>query len=291
MGDDRQKTPEGEISAVYREKRTDLLRHARRCLARAGLPESRLDADDLFHEAVVVTMANHAEKPIGNLAGYMYTVIANKVRDERRRVGTAEPVDMTLYSLDQASFVHISAVEEITPEDVADRVDLGNALRELPEQQRRMVTMAKALGYSQAEIAEVTRLHPGTVAQHVRRATRTLAVFMKATVSGAVLALLAFLTSGGAAWERIAPARRRDVTALLGHATEGILFDPTVVITLGISATALSWWLAEKWGRREGRYSKIWSEMESARELGSLSDLGRDPTRIEYAAVLGVSGR
>ncbi|MFB8101160.1 RNA polymerase sigma factor [Streptomyces sp. NPDC057242] len=291
MGTEQGRTPDSDVADVYREKRQDLLRHARLCLARAGIPESRLDPDDLLHEAVVVTMANQAREPIHNLAGYMYSVITHRVGDERRRIGTATPVDTSDPSLGQARYLYVSDLEEVTPEGVADRVDLEAALGKLPEQQKRMVTLAKGLGYTHTEIATITGLHAGTVAQHVRRGTSRLAVLMQTGVGAAGLALLVFLcASGTVTWKNIPPAGRRELTDEFEDGIESILEMPYQVWVFNavvVLALAFSIWRSSVAEKRKERYRALLDRMERvAQEF--LPGTNRIPTIAEYASALEV---
>ncbi|MFF6836359.1 sigma factor-like helix-turn-helix DNA-binding protein [Streptomyces sp. NPDC012438] len=292
MGTEQGRTPDSDVADVYREKRQDLLRHARFCLARAGIPESRLDPDDLLHEAVVVTMANQAREPIHNLAGYMYSVITHRVGDERRRIGTATPVDTSDPSLGQARYLHVSDLEEVTPEGVADRVDLEAALGKLPEQQKRMVTLAKGLGYTHTEIATITGLHAGTVAQHVRRGTSRLAVLMQTGVGAAGLALLVFLcASGTVTWKNIPPAGRRELTdefedgieSLLGLPYQMWVFNAAFILVVGFFL-----WRNVVAMKRDERHQALLNRMEQI-EQELLPDMGRMPTVAEYSSELEVS--
>ncbi|THA69975.1 sigma-70 family RNA polymerase sigma factor [Streptomyces sp. A0958] len=281
---------EGDVAAVYRKKRQDLLAHARRCLAGQRVAASRLEADDLLHEAVITTMANHARKPIENLAGYMYAVISRRVKDESRRVGFAVPIDTTARAAAQTRFLHISDIEEVTPEGAVDRVDLEHALRQLPGQQKRMVTMAKGLGYSHAEISEITGLHVGTVAQHVRRGTRTLMQLMSATLSGGGFALMMFICSSGAfAWTKADPGSRSIVekaSEALGAPVPDVLAVIALIALLAVAAR-----LFYRLGGRSAEQTRARRTLPAVKDARKRlrKELGREPTVAEYAFDLGTS--
>ncbi|MFH9203187.1 sigma-70 family RNA polymerase sigma factor [Streptomyces anulatus] len=278
------------VEAMYAEKERDLLVHARRCLAKESIPESRLAAEDLVQDAIVVALANYSKQPIENVAGYVYKVIANKVRDESRRTGVAQPIDTSLHTVDQDRFIHVSAVEEVGPEGVADHLDLEDALLTLPGQQQRMVVLAKGFDYTHAEIADITGLHKGTIAQHIRRGTRALTILLTGAASCLAFALFACFASFGG--EDLVPAGSHEVRAALRR-FDG--YSPWVttlaVLALG-GLLGLVWNLRTKVRRAVGGdlhpdTAALVREMRKATNYGgALSNLGREPTDEEFAKVL-----
>jgi RNA polymerase sigma-70 factor (ECF subfamily) len=66
------------------------------------------------------------------------------------------------------------ALQEADVERVADRVALGQALSELPERPRQVITLAYVHGLTHGEIAERTGLPLGTIKSDIRRGLLTL---------------------------------------------------------------------------------------------------------------------
>ncbi|MFD5141475.1 sigma-70 family RNA polymerase sigma factor [Streptomyces sp. NPDC058378] len=280
------------LAAMYVDKERDLFAHARRCLVQEGIPESRLGAEDLVQEAMAVTLANCSKQPIDNLAGYVYKVISNKVRDESRRIGVAQPIDTTLHSVDQDRFIHVSTVEAVGQDDAADYLDLEEALRTLPRQQQRMIMLAKGSDYTHAEIAGITGLHRGTVAQHVRRGTRALTLLLTGTAGCLAFALVSCFASFGG--EELIPATSPGIRDAVRR------FDGYSPWVTTLSVLVLSGLLGVVWAirratvrRAEDRSAhllRLVRQMQEAQRYGgALSTLGREPTDEEFARELDVA--
>jgi RNA polymerase sigma factor (sigma-70 family) len=163
-----------QVAATYGDQSHALLACARYELLKAGIPASRMTADDLVQEAVVVALTNQEKAPIRSLGGYLRAVIRHRARDEARRRGVADPVDTT--AIEPRGVLWVSAVED----DVAARLDVEKALRGMSPQQRRLILLAKGAGYTQQELADFTKLNRGTVSRHIARATQVLAATMAA---------------------------------------------------------------------------------------------------------------
>ncbi|MFI6122668.1 sigma-70 family RNA polymerase sigma factor [Streptomyces sp. NPDC051064] len=279
------------LAAMYVDKERDLFAHARRCLAQESIPESRLGAEDLVQEAMAVTLANCSKQPIDNLAGYVYKVISNKVRDESRRIGVAQPIDTTLHSVDQNRFIHVSALEEVGQDDAAGYLDLEEALLTLPKQQQRMVMLAKGFDYTHAEIAGITGVHRGTVAQHVRRGTRALTLLLTGTAGSLAFALVTCFASFGGG--ELIPASSPEIRAAVRR-FDGYSPWATTLSVLVLSALlGLVWTIRRATIRRaEARNAhllRIVRQMEEVQRYGgALSNLGREPTDEEFARELDV---
>ncbi|WP_327364421.1 RNA polymerase sigma factor [Streptomyces sp. NBC_01296] len=155
---------------MYERKGRVLVRHARRCLKEAGIPASRVGAEDIVQNAIMIALVNHDKKPIEDLGAYVYKVIANQVRDEARRRGVADPIDSTEPGTADARVLWVSQVDD----DVASRLDAEKALGKMSPQQRRLILLSKGVGYSHEELAQATGLHRGTIGRHIARATRAL---------------------------------------------------------------------------------------------------------------------
>ncbi|MFE5618309.1 RNA polymerase sigma factor [Streptomyces sp. NPDC056524] len=158
---------------VHQDKGKALLRLARRKLNAAGLPASRVDAEDILQEALLTVLGHARDKQIDDLYPYLCAVVRNKVRDtcDKARRKPADPIDTADRTAETYKPLHVSAVEE----DIEGRLDLKKLLKDMSPQQRRLILLSKGIGYSHAEIATLTGLHKGTVATHISRATRYLA--------------------------------------------------------------------------------------------------------------------
>ncbi|MFJ9683958.1 RNA polymerase sigma factor [Streptomyces sp. NPDC101194] len=272
------------VSAMYLEKKPELLGHARRCLAKESIPESRLSAEDVVQDAFVVTLANHEKTPIRNLAGYAYKVISGRVRDESRRVGVARPFD-------PMQFIRVS---EVVSEDVDGRLDVMNGLASLSPQQRRLVMLAKGYGFTHAQLAEMTGLGRGTVASHVARATRTLASLLAAVsatiVCGGLLGWLAFHGSS-----RLAPLG--NAGAKIFEAIENYRFALMwLLVPVGGAIVLLSVMAYRRRQTEPIQYaggltpSRIAELMRVANYRGGpLEHIRGGPTPADYAEVLKIS--
>ena len=99
-----------------------------------------------------------------NPAGYLYRVGQTAARRARRPVALlpAEPAQ---------------TIPEVEPGLIA-------ALEALSRQQRVVVVMVHALGWSQVDVAELLDLAPSTVAAHLRRAIESLRNSLEVTVDG-----------------------------------------------------------------------------------------------------------
>ncbi|MGP3749883.1 sigma-70 family RNA polymerase sigma factor [Streptomyces sp. IBSNAI001] len=280
------------LAAMYVDKKRDLFAHARRCLAQEGIPESRLGADDLVQEAMAVALANCSKQPIGNLAGYVYKVISNKVRDESRRIGVAQPIDTNLHSVDQNRFIHVSSVEAVGQDGAADYLDLEEALRTLPGQQQRMIMLAKGFDYTHAEIAGITGLHRGTVAQHVRRGTRALTLLLTGTAGCLAFALVSCFASfgGGELIPAGSPRIKDAVRRFDGFSPWATTLSVLVLIALLVLVWAIRKTIVRRAEDRSADLLRVVRQMEEAQRYGgALSTLGREPTDAEFAFELGVS--
>ncbi|MFH9125726.1 RNA polymerase sigma factor [Streptomyces globisporus] len=281
------------VEAMYAEKEKDLLAHARRCLAKEGIRESRIAAEDLVQDAIVVALTNYSKQPIENVAGYVYKVIANKARDEGRRIGVAQPIDANHHTVDQDRFIHVSAVEEVGPEGVADHLDLEDALLTLPGQQQRMVVLAKGFDYTHAEIADITGLHKGTIAQHIRRGTRALTILLTGVASCLTFALFACFASFGG--EDLVPAGSHEIRAAL-RKFDGYSPWVTTLAVLALGGLLGLVWILRAKVRRAAEVevlpdtAALVRAMEKATNYGgALSNLGREPTDEEFARELDVT--
>jgi RNA polymerase sigma factor (sigma-70 family) len=274
---------------MYQEKGPALLAVARRCLEAEGI-EHRVTPEDIVHDAITIALANHRKKPIDNVDGYIYRVIVNQVRDESRRKGTAQPIDMFTYEAERIGVLHISEITETKEDLIEDRIDLENALLSLPEQQKKMVMLAKGFDYTHAEIAEITGRHRGTVAQHVSRGTRALTLLLTTTASSLACAMLACFASFGGG--KLVPGQSAGARAI--EQFDGYSPWVTTLVVLALSVLFIILWrlrstIQTLHANERARLAEIYQRMErEQRHGGVLSGLERSPTIAEFSAALGV---
>ncbi|MFF3726949.1 RNA polymerase sigma factor [Streptomyces erythrochromogenes] len=270
-----------DFDAMYREKRRELHRHARRCLREEGIPSSRLSPEDLVQDALLIAMVNHEEKPISNLGGYVYRVIQSRVRDEGKRKGVADPVDTTVPTEPAHTNVLWASTGE---EDVDGRLDAEKILGGMSPQQRRLILLSKGAGFSHAELAEVTGLHRGTIAQHVMRATKALVAALGA-VGIMITPVLAKLTTNG---DGLTPGSLyRDYLSIFipDSLQEAVVYAGYGVASLGLIALTRLDWPTRKKGVTTGLLMLRMLDQQSEVREATGSDF---PTVEQYARHLGL---
>ena len=151
-----------------------------RAFARS-LTRNAAEADDLVQEALLRAIANVGQfRPGTNLKAWLFTILRNthySTIQKRRREG--------------ALLEDAAAVEEIAP--AATRTwsvtahSLGQALDQLPVNQREIVVLIGGLGLSYEEAADVTGSAIGTVKSRLNRARARLLEIMQASSCDAML--------------------------------------------------------------------------------------------------------
>ncbi|MFE5943149.1 RNA polymerase sigma factor [Streptomyces sp. NPDC056480] len=181
--------PLGDVVAeVYNLLGPRMVTRARSLLQMHGIPESRLSAEDVVQDAIVVVLSKkESGHPILRVDRYLYGIISNQVSDEVKRRGYADPVDTTTHSAGRPRVLWVSEVEEA--DDVADRLDTHSVLRAMSPQQRRLILLAKGVGYSHAELARLTDLHRGSISRHIARASQVLATALGTTTAVVITAI------------------------------------------------------------------------------------------------------
>ncbi|WP_406130691.1 sigma-70 family RNA polymerase sigma factor [Streptomyces sp. NBC_00989] len=185
---------EGAVSvetwnSVYTEFRGEMTGKARRLLSDANIPASRLEAEDVVHNAFAKVL--RAPRTPDNPHAYLYAVIRREVEAEARRCGPPAEWDAA------HRFEAVSAGEPVLADFsdmVAHRIAVHQALSGLPPQQRIAVWATKAMGRTQQEAAEDMGRSAGTVATHVARAVACLKLNLVA-VWAAVITLICGLLS------------------------------------------------------------------------------------------------
>ncbi|MFE1230238.1 sigma-70 family RNA polymerase sigma factor [Streptomyces sp. NPDC058745] len=266
------------VARLHREEGPALVRHAERLLRRAGIAWSRLSAEDVVQDAIVTVLVNHGKgRQIENVGGYVYRVIEGRVRDEAKRVGVADPVDVEA-SAEGAKALWVSSVE-----DVEGRLDVEAALGRMSPQQRKMIGLTMGAGYSQVEVAEMTGVHRGTVARHVMRAAQALSAALAALVAVVGSAALGVRLAGGEGGSSAGGA----LSVVWDWMTGWGHWPLTVAIAVGSSTAGVSLLVAFEQARQ--RWSKALRDMVTANEQ-MLVD-GRTGNRVpdvtDYAESLG----
>lgn len=125
-------------------------------------------ADDLVQETVVKALRNiNSLRDMKKLNSWLFAILTNCWRDYLRRQKPTEDIDECIFTNDE------------TPELVQQRqsvVDIvRQAIAQLPQGQRQVVTLVDLEGFSYAEVAEIIDIPMGTVMSRLNRARKTLA--------------------------------------------------------------------------------------------------------------------
>ncbi|WP_189189963.1 sigma-70 family RNA polymerase sigma factor [Streptomyces albiflavescens] len=223
---EQQTSPHAEaLSDLVAERYGQLVGNARKRLAALDVPPAWVHAEDVVQNALasVLTRAELDEK----LRPYVFAVIKNEVRHVARRYRSglayrSRDADVQLEASGPAAD-HCDAADR--------RLDLQAALSALPPQQRTAVLCTKALGFTQAETAQVMGKNPGTVATHTSRAMITLRLALGALAVVLVGCAVQWLRSGALPIE---PAAGGDaVKTLLSQLSRWWIAAGTVVAMLG----------------------------------------------------------
>ncbi|MFC8885718.1 RNA polymerase sigma factor [Streptomyces cinereoruber] len=261
-----------QLLAVHHDKGQALLRLARRDLRDEGLPASRADAEDIVQDALVTILTNSEKTEIGNLYGYLCAVICNRVRDVGRRKA-AEPLDTTASMSEGHKALWVSDLEE----DTDTVLDTGRALGKLSPQQRRLILLNEGWDYTHAEIAQITGIHRGTVATHIRRAKVALAAAFVAVIAAFVGWAPQITTR--LRWNDAASGRWIDE---ISPASPGLAIGAAAV-SLGVGYLYFEF---QKASPKLARATQVLHAMIDASP--ELSDGGDVPTPSDYAAHLGI---
>ena len=134
----------------------------------------RQKAEDVTQDAFMKlwTAAPAFEPARGSLRNWLLTIVRNRAIDSLRGRGAHERAELPLFETQpsqQASGDPWRAVaEELEAEAVRE------ALSRLPVEQRQVIELAYYAGYTQSEIAELTRVPVGTVKGRTRLALEKL---------------------------------------------------------------------------------------------------------------------
>ena len=143
------------------------------------LTRNRSDAEDLVQDTLVKAFrfADRFE-PGTNLKAWLYTILHNTWRNNRRDAARAAAVDVDSDRVDEAAALPDGPSAQDNPERILLRdtldVDLQAALDALPEAFRQAVWLRDVEEFSYAEIAEMLGIPIGTVMSRISRGRRQL---------------------------------------------------------------------------------------------------------------------
>ena len=152
----------GESASVARSEREDWLR---RCEAAylavyrglIAMGSSEPDAADAVQDAFEDALRQR--KPVALADGWLFVVALRHLRRSRWRRRIFRP---------------LASVRATITGEYDDNVDLLRELARLTDRQRTVVVARYVIGLTQAEIAELLRIAPGTVAATAHQATALL---------------------------------------------------------------------------------------------------------------------
>jgi RNA polymerase sigma factor (sigma-70 family) len=140
------------------------------------------DTEDILQEVYFqLAEADRLMKPIEQISGWLFTVARNRITDQYRKKKTVSVPELSSVNYDELALDELHELmfdDGITPEDEYLRSlvweTLGNALGELPEEQRRIFEMTELEGLSFKEISERTGIPVNTLISRKRYAILVL---------------------------------------------------------------------------------------------------------------------
>lgn len=135
-------------------------------------------AEDVTQEAFVAAWQHLATFRGGSFRSWLFTIAANRARDELRRRGRRPSVSLDA-ARDDPDRADLDPPDRgPSPEGVAEQAELRaaleTALRELPDDWREVVVLSDIHGLDYAEIAQATGVAVGTVKSRLSRARARL---------------------------------------------------------------------------------------------------------------------
>jgi RNA polymerase sigma-70 factor (sigma-E family) len=157
---------EGAVEALYRERRTDMVRAAVLLLDDQGA------AEEAVQEAFVRLYRNYPglRRP-DEAAGYLYRSVVNECRSQLRRRGVARRAALVAVP-DRAAPAGPSDAGALAS---ADRAVVLAALSKLSQRQRECLVLRWYLDLSERAIAESLGISNGAVKTHLHRGLAALA--------------------------------------------------------------------------------------------------------------------
>jgi RNA polymerase sigma-70 factor (ECF subfamily) len=138
-------------------------------LARRLSPTSA-DAEDAVQDIFLQLWKAAARyDPARGTEAVFIATLARRLLIDRHRERRRRPVEVVVDDLETAPVAAWASVETPEGDRSADAERAAEALRELPQQQQRVIAMSVVEGLSQSEIASATGLPLGTVKTLMRR--------------------------------------------------------------------------------------------------------------------------
>ena len=135
----------------------------------------RSRSEDLVAEAFAAAWPKWSTGRVDDLGSYLRRIVVNRASKDRRHF--------------RVVFRHDERVAPSLPslgadEGIGTRIDLARALASLPEHQRVAVVLRYLVDMTEAEIAALLRVAPGTVKSRLSRALDTMRMQMGGTDDG-----------------------------------------------------------------------------------------------------------
>jgi RNA polymerase sigma-70 factor (ECF subfamily) len=218
------------VRALYEEHASTLLKYARR--RHAGL------AEDVVSETFAVAVRRAHDIPDGRELAWLYVVADYTLRNMLRGQGRADRLTTALRPL-----TPLAAEPAATPV-------IGEALGELPERQRLLLTKTAFEGYSAEEAAEQLGIPYGSARNALVTGRRKLALSLAALGAAMMLAfVLRPMLLGGTAADRAPATIRSSISAA------GAIHDVALVHRAGrASATGTRY---ERWSDPSGARQRV----------------------------------
>jgi RNA polymerase sigma-70 factor (sigma-E family) len=153
------------ISALFRQHHGDLVRLA------LLMVEDRQTAEDVVQDVYASVHARWTRLPAGDSTlAYVRAAVLNRCRSVLRHRTTVRRVSLGTRAVEETS---VSAENEVILTE--DRREVLAALARLPERRREVLILRYYLDLSEAEIAAVLGVSPGTVKSTAARGLAALA--------------------------------------------------------------------------------------------------------------------
>lgn len=163
------KPSDPQVAAPPKDQREEILLHlpALRAFAR-GITRGSVLADDLVQETLLKAWSKfHLFQPGTNLRSWLFTILRNNLRTHMRKFGREVP------DVDEQMAGRLPA--KPAQESALTMRDVEAALYKLPAEQREVLWLVGAMGFSIEEAAETCGCAPGTIKSRANRGRRALA--------------------------------------------------------------------------------------------------------------------
>ncbi len=146
--------------------------YLRQQLRRVGRTEMS-EAEDVLQETLLALhLSQHTYDPAAPLVAWVHAIARYKLVDHLRRMGRhagALPIDEGLHLIDETDSIGVEA-----------RLDLADAMQQIPERTRTLVEQVKLHGHSVADAAKVMGMSETAAKVAIHRGLRKLARVLSA---------------------------------------------------------------------------------------------------------------